>query len=273
MDEMDPVFKALADPHRRHLLDRLRERDGQTLTQLQAELPMTRFGVMKHLRVLEEAGLVASRKVGRARFHFLNPIPIQGVFDRWVSRYARPWSGALSSLKETIEMEQARDDDRPPRLESPPQLVSDARPPAHVYQIYIRTTPERLWQALTDPDWTVRYYFKTRVESDWRPGSSYIYRREDGAFEITGEILETDPPRRLVTTFRPSFVPPDDRVNGTTVTYEIEPLGEICKLTLIHDGLDPVRHQGIVEGWTRICSELKTLLETGEPLAISEPEG
>src|SRR5687768_10318814 len=86
MDEMDPVFKALADPHRRHLLDRLHERDGQTLSELQSYLPLSRFGCMKHLRVLEDAGLVTSRKVGREKFHFLNPVPIQRAYDRWVEK-------------------------------------------------------------------------------------------------------------------------------------------------------------------------------------------
>src|SRR5215216_6507781 len=99
MDEMDSVFKALADPHRRHLLDRLHERDGQTLSELQSYLPLSRFGCMKHLRVLEDAGLVTSRKVGREKFHFLNPIPIQRAYDRWVEKYARPWTSMIAGLK------------------------------------------------------------------------------------------------------------------------------------------------------------------------------
>ncbi len=268
MDETEPVFKALADPHRRRLLDRLRERDGQTLTQLQTGLPMTRFGVMKHLRVLEEAGLVASRKVGRERFHFLNPVPIQGVYDRWVSKYARPWSGALAGLKEALEMEQAREDDRvgqrPIARLPPPPLDPEPRPPVHVHQIYIRTTPERLWRALTDGEWTARYYFGSRVESDWRPGSPYAYRNPDGSALIGGEVLEADPPRRLVTTFRPAW--PGAGAAETTVTFEIEPLGDLCKLTLLHEGIDPARDTGIVDGWVRILSGLKTVLETGESL-------
>jgi DNA-binding transcriptional ArsR family regulator len=102
---MDEVFKALADPTRRGLLDRLFERDGQTLGELEAGLSMTRFGVMKHLKVLEEAGLLTTRKRGREKLHFLNPVPIRLVYERWVSKYAEPWASALSELKTEIEEE------------------------------------------------------------------------------------------------------------------------------------------------------------------------
>src|SRR5881275_2489823 len=100
---MDEVFRALADPTRRSLLDDLFEQDGQTLTALERRLPMTRFGVMKHLRVLEEAGLVVARKRGREKLHFLNPVPIRLIHDRWVSKYAEPWASALSELKTELE--------------------------------------------------------------------------------------------------------------------------------------------------------------------------
>ena len=100
---MDEVFRALADPTRRGLLDRLHERDGQTLKELESELPMTRFGVMKHLRVLEDAGLVVARKRGREKFHYLNPVPIQLIHDRWVSKYAAPWAAGLAELKNQLE--------------------------------------------------------------------------------------------------------------------------------------------------------------------------
>ena len=100
---MDDVFKALADPTRRGLLDRLYEEDGQTLTALEERLPMTRFGVMKHLKVLQEAGLVVTRRRGREKLHFLNPVPIRLIHDRWVSKYAEPWAAALTGLKKDIE--------------------------------------------------------------------------------------------------------------------------------------------------------------------------
>ncbi len=103
---MDEVFKALADPTRRGLLDALFERDGQTQQELEQGLEMTRFGVMKHLKVLEEAGLVVTRKRGREKLHFLNPVPIRLVHDRWVSKFSEPWAAGLSELKQNLEKEQ-----------------------------------------------------------------------------------------------------------------------------------------------------------------------
>src|ERR671919_3124948 len=143
---MDEVFKALADPTRRSLLDELFKRDGQTLTALvERRAPMTRFGVMKHLRVLEEASLVTTRRRGREKLHFLNPVPIRLVHDRWVSKYAEPWAAGLSGLKRELE----------------------ERTMEKVFEIYIKTTPERLWQAITDPELRARYSFGVRVDSDW----------------------------------------------------------------------------------------------------------
>src|SRR5580765_152411 len=150
MDD-DAVFKALADSSRRLLLDLLFERDGRTLTELDAELEMTRFGVMKHLKVLEEAGLVVPRRRGREKLHFLNPVPIRLVHDRWVSKYAEPWAAGLSELKQRLE----------------------DRTMEKVFEIYIKTTPERLWEAITDPDMRAKYTFGVRVRSDWTAGSSY----------------------------------------------------------------------------------------------------
>src|SRR5215210_9522468 len=145
---MDEVFRALADPTRRSLLDELFKQDGQSLSALEQRLPMTRFGVMKHLRVLEEAGLVTAKKRGREKLHFLNPVPIRLVHDRWVSKFAEPWAAGLSELKQRLE-----------------------RVMEKVFEIYIRTTPERLWEAITDPDIRSRYNFGARVVSDWTPGS------------------------------------------------------------------------------------------------------
>jgi DNA-binding transcriptional ArsR family regulator len=106
---MDEVFKALADPTRRELLDRLFGRDGQSLSALEEGLPMSRFGVMKHLRVLEEAGLVTTQKRGRAKLHFLNPVPIRLIHDRWVGKYAAPWASALGELKRDLEKNKEED--------------------------------------------------------------------------------------------------------------------------------------------------------------------
>src|SRR6202451_19169 len=147
---MDAVFRALADPTRRSLLDELFKEDGQTLSALEQRLPMTRFGVMKHLKVLEEAGLVVSKRRGREKLHFLNPVPIRLVHDRWVSKYAEPMAADLSALKQELEKKMEK-----------------------VYEIYIKTTPERLWHAITDKEMRSKYTFGLVVSSDWTKGSRY----------------------------------------------------------------------------------------------------
>jgi uncharacterized protein YndB with AHSA1/START domain/DNA-binding transcriptional ArsR family regulator len=253
MDEMDPVFKALADPHRRLLLDRLHERDGQTLSELQGYLPLSRFGCMKHLRVLEEAGLVASRKVGREKFHYLNPVPIQRAYDRWVAKYARPWTQMLSGLKRSAEG------------------TSMSSKPEHVYEIYIQSPPERVWQALTDPDMTEHYYFGTRIESDFLPGSPYIYRQPDGAMLAEGTIVESMPPYRLVMTFRTSWTSQRDDTPDSQVVWEIEPHDDQSKVRLIHSGvvLDTDLGPNFRDAWAQIASAMKTYLESQKVLAAA----
>src|SRR2546428_8929970 len=151
MQAMDEVFRALADPTRRGLLDELFGEDGQSLTSLEERLPMTRIGVMKHLRVLEAAGLVTTKRRGREKLHFLNPVPIRLVHDRWVSKYAEPWAATLTGLKRRLEE----------------ALMEKA------FEIYIKTTPERLWQAITDSEMRQQYNFGVGVSSDWTPGSRY----------------------------------------------------------------------------------------------------
>ncbi len=250
---METVFRALSDPHRRLLLDRLFERDGQTLSELETQLPqMTRFGVMKHLRVLEAAGLVTTRRLGREKLHYLNPVPIRLVLDRWISKYAEPWVEAMTGLKAELE-------------------GTKMTGPKHVYVLYIRTTPEKLWQAITSTAFT-KQYFGLNVESDWKAGSSYRYTFPNGNLAHFGTLLEVNPPRRLVQTFEHESSEqygggPDDR---SRVTWEIEHKGDVCKLTLIHDGWqrESKSYQSAGEGWPKILSGLKTLLETGERLPI-----
>src|ERR1700681_3241671 len=144
------VFRALADPTRRSLLDELFREDGQTLGQLEERFSMTRFGVMKHLKQLEEAGLVVTKRQGREKLHYLNPVPIRLVHDRWVSKYAEPWVAGLSGLKRELEREMEK-----------------------VFEIYIRTTPERLWEAITDSEIRAKYQFGNRISSDYTPGSRF----------------------------------------------------------------------------------------------------
>ena len=242
---MDAVFKALADPTRRSLLDELFREDGQTLSALQARFSMTRFGVMKHLKQLEEAGLIVSKRRGREKLHFLNPVPIRLVHDRWVSKYAEPWAAALSGLKTTLE-----------------------EPMEKVFEIYIKTTPERLWEAITDSEMRSKYTFGTGVESEWTAGSPYkaVHPSADGPIS-DGENLEVDPPHRLVQSFN-ALWSDDVKSEGTSrVTWEIQPIGDdSCRLTVTHDQLREGANDELYGGWPMILSGLKTLLETGELL-------
>jgi uncharacterized protein YndB with AHSA1/START domain len=251
---VDEVFRALADPSRRRLLDALFRRDGQPLGALAEILPgMTRFGAMKHLRVLEQARLVTRRKAGRQKLHYLNPVPIRRIFDRWTSKYAAPFTQALSALKQQLEGE-----------------VDMSSAPRHVYEVFIRTTPERLWQAITDPAFTRLYFHEQTVESTWQEGAGYRHRGPDGTLRIEGTIVAIDPPRRLVQTFSCPAKPETRGDRPSRVTWLIERQGEVCKLTLTHDNFDgeTATFHGVGRGWSPILSGLKTLLETGKPLAL-----
>jgi uncharacterized protein YndB with AHSA1/START domain len=242
---MDAVFRALSDPTRRSLLDELYKQDGQTLSALEERLPMTRFGVMKHLRVLEEAHLVTTRKRGREKLHFLNPVPIRLVHDRWVSKYAEPWAATLTGLKNRIE-----------------DAVMEK-----VFEIYIKTTPERLWEAITDDEMRRLYTFGVGIRSDWTQGSSYEAAHPMGPTPISaGENLEVDPPRRLVQSFTALWSDDVKQAGTSRVTWEIEPVGDSCRLVVTHDQLPEGVNDEIYGGWPQILSGLKTLLETGEML-------
>jgi uncharacterized protein YndB with AHSA1/START domain len=242
---MDDVFRALADPTRRSLLDELYKQDAQTLTALEGRLPMSRFGVMKHLKVLEEANLVVTKRRGREKLHFLNPVPIRLVHDRWVSKYAEPWAATLTGLKRTLE----------------------DRTMEKVFEIYIKTTPERLWEAITDPEQRAQYNFGVGVESDWTNGSRYssVHPRADMPI-AEGENLEVDAPRRLVQSFT-ALWSDDVKAEGTSrVTWEIEPIEDSCRLTVTHDQLREGANNELYGGWPMILSGLKTYIETGEQL-------
>jgi uncharacterized protein YndB with AHSA1/START domain/DNA-binding transcriptional ArsR family regulator len=240
---MDAVFKALADPTRRKLLDKLFKVDGQTLSALEKRLPMTRFGVMKHLKLLEEAGLVVTRRQGREKLHFLNAIPIRLIHDRWVNKFTAPWVAALSGLKHSLE----------------------DRTMKKVFEIYIKTTPERLWKAITDTEMRRKYSFGAVVTSDWTPSSRY--EGVGGGTPIfEGENLEVEPPRRLVQSFR-ALWGEDVKSEGTSrVTWEIEPVGDSCLLKVTHDQLREDANNQLYGGWPMVLSGIKTLLETGEIL-------
>jgi DNA-binding transcriptional ArsR family regulator/uncharacterized protein YndB with AHSA1/START domain len=246
---VDAVFKALADPTRRQLLDALRDKGGLTLTELEAGLGMTRFGVMKHLKVLEAAGLVLTRRGGRFKYHYLNAAPIQEAADRWIAPYQKPFARFALDLKNSLEG----------RL-----LMADK--PDFVLETYIRTTPKALWDAIVNPEMTRQYYYGGRVQADLRIGGSFHYLDPQGEMNLDGEIIEIVPEKKLVTTFRALWAP---KGKPTRVMYEIEQLGETCKLTLTHYDYEAAQ-AGVESGWPMIIAGLKTLLETGAPLSLPD---
>jgi len=241
---VETVFRALADPTRRALLDALFEQDGQTLIALTARHDMTRIAVAKHLRLLENAGLVVSRRRGREKLHFLNTVPIRLIHDRWVSKYTEPWAAGLADLKRELE-----------------------HPMEKIFEIYIRTTPERLWEAITDPAIRAKFNFGAGIESDWTPVSAYALTHPgaDGPL-LEGENLIVDPARRLVQTMHVLWSEEAEREGTSRVTWEIEPVGDTCRLTVIHDQLSETAPEELYGGWPMILSGLKTWLETGQTL-------
>jgi uncharacterized protein YndB with AHSA1/START domain/DNA-binding transcriptional ArsR family regulator len=270
MANVDEVFKALADASRRRLLDRLNERNGQSLRELCAGLDMARQSVSKHLAVLEAANLVTTVWRGREKLHYLNAVPINAIADRWIRRYDRERVRALADLKTALEQE--------------PMTTTE-----FVYTTYINTTPERLWQALTEPSFTQRYWGLS-LESDWAAGSAYTVTLDRGGVRIAHPeqvVLESEPYRRLSYTWH-TFTPEWAQAYGfseefqaslaaeprSKVTFEIEPAGPMVKLTVLHDGFEPGSAvlDGISQGWPAILASLKTLLETGEPLPSPQPE-
>ena len=257
---MDDVFKALADPGRRRLLDSLNARNGQSLRELCAELDMARQSVSKHLAILECAGLVTTAREGRRKLHFLNAAPIDAIAERWISRYHRGRVRALTDLKSALE---------------------DPTMAEFVYTTYIKTTPEDLWRALTDPAFTKRYW-GVELRSEWEPGSELVWEQNGVTIADPEQVvLESDPFRRLSYTFH-TFTPefgasvgfPDDLTAAmaaeprSKVTFEIEDLGPKVRLNVVHDGFVEGSEvlARISSGWPAILANLKTLLETGEPL-------
>lgn len=237
------MFRALADPTRRALLDELFRQDAQTLTELEGRFEMTRFGVMKHLRQLEDAGLVVTRKRGREKLHFLNPVPIRLVHDRWVSKYAEPWAEALSDLKTRLETTMEK-----------------------IFEIYIRTTPERLWDAITDGELRRKFSFGNRIEGELTTGAPYEMRNGDVLLG-RGTTVEADPPNRLVQTATMLWDEEVEAEGETTITWEITRIAEdSCRLVVTHGAMREGAPEQLYGGWPMILSGLKTLLETGETL-------
>jgi DNA-binding transcriptional ArsR family regulator len=261
---MDRVFRALADPSRRRLLDSLNAHAGQTLRELGADMEMARQSVSKHLAVLEGANLVTAVWRGREKLHYLNPAPINDISERWISRYQQRVD-ALADLKRALE---------DPRMDKP----------SFIYTTYIETSPERLWQALISRPFTERYW-NAWFQTDWAPGSEMVWNLHGVRIADPSQVvLESDPHRRLAFTWH-SFTPElaaalgaSEEVFATAaseprskVTFELEPMDGVVKLTVIHEDFSPAGAAAelVSRGWPQVLSKLKTLLETGETFRIA----
>ncbi|WP_330461764.1 metalloregulator ArsR/SmtB family transcription factor [Streptomyces sp. NBC_00820] len=245
---MDKVFKALADETRRRLLDRLREDNGQTLGELCARIDMKRQSVTQHLGVLEDAGLVTTVRRGREKLHYLNPVPLHEIQERWIDKFERPRLSALAAVKRQAE-----------------EAMNDK--PDFVYVTYIASTPEKVWEALTEADLTAAYWGHHNV-SDWKAGSRWEHVRADGSgvADVVGRVVESDRPTRLVVT----WAAPDEEEREerhSRVTFDLQPHEGIVRLTVTHEDLnDEGERAGIASGWPAVLSNLKSLLETGSTL-------
>lgn len=246
--EMDKVFKALADETRRRLLDRLHEHNGQTLGELCERIDMKRQSVTQHLAVLEAANLVATVRRGREKLHYLNPVPLHEIQERWIDKFERPRLSALGAVKRRAE-----------------EAMTDK--PTFVYVTYIHSTPEKVWDALTDADLTAAYWGHRNV-SDWQPGSRWEHVRTDGSgiADVVGTVVESERPSRLVTT----WAAPEDEGREdkySRVIFDIQPHADIVRLTVTHEDLnDEGELSDVSDGWPAVLSNLKSLLETGSTL-------
>ncbi|WP_416728650.1 ArsR/SmtB family transcription factor [Fictibacillus sp. JL2B1089] len=248
------IFKSLADPSRRMLLDLLHESDGRTLSDLCTHLDMSRVGVMKHLKILEESNLITTQKVGRERLHFLNAVPLRHVYERWVSKYTEPWTIGLTQLKSDLE--------RSIEMQTKIRTIN---------RIAIKSTPEEIWHALTEPSMTSKYWYNGSIRADWKEGAPYTIYNQQGNVQAKGEILILDPPHKLVMSWKLMSLNETKEEPPSRLTWEINSHHDIKGVTLvtvIHDQYDqsPKTAQTLEHGLPIVLSGMKTLLETGLPL-------
>jgi DNA-binding transcriptional ArsR family regulator/uncharacterized protein YndB with AHSA1/START domain len=251
------VFKALADPTRRRLLDVLLFGGGPTVGELSApfEPELTRFAVMKHLRVLEEAGLIVVRPDGRSTRHYLNAVPIRALSRRWMDKFTEQASDILIDLKRTLEDSGMTD-------------MTDPALATQVYQIFIRASAEQIWAALTDPDLTVQYFHGARITVTPERRTT---RGPEGQVWGDSPVEVWDPPHKYVAGWLSMYNEDLGKEPMSRITFEIEPQddGDYCRVVVTHDRLEesPKTAQNVQgPGWMFVLSNLKTFLETGAPL-------
>ncbi|MFV2113873.1 ArsR/SmtB family transcription factor [Micromonospora sp. LOL_025] len=250
----DAVIAAIADASRRAILDSLRRRDGQTVSELGTQLPrLGRHAVLKHLAVLEHSQLITTVKVGRHRHCYLNPVPLVELAGRWLDDYGVGWGLALSRLRDHLDSQGAP--------------VPNA--PRHVHRIVIAAPAERVWRALTDPQESAVWYYGTGVTSTWATGAPYTYRFPDGRIAIEGIIEQVDPPRRLVMTFAARWSGAVAADPPSRVTWDIATEGGLSTVTVTHEevAVDSATAAHVVTGWPFLLSNVKTFVETGEPMS------
>ncbi|GAA4180305.1 metalloregulator ArsR/SmtB family transcription factor [Gryllotalpicola koreensis] len=254
--DADKVFKGLADPGRRRLLDALHERAGLTLGELCEVLELRRQSVSQHLALLEAAGLVTAVRNGRRKLHYLNPVPIHELQSRWIWKFQEPQLAALASIKNRAEKSAMSETTPSPAI------------PDYVYVTYIRATAEQVWHALTDAELTARFWGHAQI-SDWKVGSHIEHVRSDGSgiADAAGTVVEVDRPTRLSFEFGDPRDAADPTAELSLVTFDIEPFREIVKLTVTQTRFPSAADRDAVgQGWPTVFANLKTLLETGEVL-------
>ncbi|WP_425092088.1 ArsR/SmtB family transcription factor [Tropicimonas sp. S265A] len=255
---MDAIFKALNDPTRRALLDSLRQKDGQSLQELEDTVEMTRFGVMKHLKLLEEAGLVVPVKKGRFKYHYLNAVPLQEVIDRWIDPFlAKPAARGVLNLKS--------------KLEGPRKMLDFASTkPDFVSQTFILCTQDALWHALVDQDEATKFHFlATAAEGSLgAEGATMSYTGPSGNLMLNMHVERITPKSEIVMTFAPFFSGSEEPTS--TCRYLVSAEADQCCLTIEHYNIPP-GHENVANGWSRIAAGLKSYLETGKPARFPMP--
>ena len=241
---MDNIFNALGDKSRRHLLDVLYEKNGQSLTELTATLEMSRQAVTKHLSILEEANLVVPVWKGREKLHYLNPVPLRLIYLRWISKFDEMRIESLFEMKNNNEAK-----------------TQEVNMKGFMYQIVIASSAEKVWESLTKPEFTEKFWFGRKVQSDWNVGSAVSIVTPEGLIEVKGEVVEFEINKRLSYTWLSAY----DKIEDiSTVVFELQEMGDLTKLTILQDiDVEKANFQQAASGWTFILCGLKTFLETG----------